>query len=312
MQRILTALFVFVTVCVARAGLIITMENDFFIGTDDNFSHGTEMEWVSDQGLDADGPFRVGWGVNQCMYTPMDFTPLPPLLDQHPWVGTLSLFRETWSRSKFYNEEVRTRYEVGVLGPASGNKWSQTTVHRITNNKTPHGWDNQFPNEPMCNVYHDRFHLLWEGRADKWSTDLKGVYGGTLGTTFINVKGGAQVRSGYNIPSNSMPGGIEPKMGRDGNLVAVESGFFMYLTAGAEEMVVLHNATCGSSFFRERDLGAERDLELFVGMYRYGVVVGHGEISLTYLIGHRSNEFEGQEDGGMGWGMLRVEWLHQF
>lgn len=312
MQRILAALFVFATVCAAQAGFILTIENDFFIGTDDNFSHGTEMEWVSDQRLDADGPFRVGWGVNQCMYTPTDNTALPPPPDQHPWVGTLSLYRETWSRSKFCNEEVRTRCEVGVLGPASQNEWSQTTVHRLINNELPHGWDNQFPNEPMLNVYHDRFHLLWEGRADKWSTDMKGVYGGTLGTTFINAKVGAQVRAGYNIPPNSMPGGIEPKVGRDGKPVAVETGFFSYLMAGADEMVVLHNATCGSSFFRDRDPGAERDLEPFVGMYRYGVVVGYGEMSLTCLIGHRSNEFEGQTDGGMGWGMLRVEWLHQF
>jgi len=313
MKSILMALVAVVLGGAAQAGFVVTIENDIFCGTDNNYSHGTEMEWVSSQMSDKDGPFRIGYGINQIMYTPIEDSLAMPAKSEHPWCGTLTAYRETWIRSSFYSEEVRTRIEIGVLGPASLNERSQRTVHRMINNDLPVGWDNQMPNEPMVNLYQDRYHLLWNGNLNEhWGMDVKGIYGGTVGTTFINGRAGFQWRAGYNIPNNSMPGGIEPKAIRDGEVAAPSSGFFVYLMSDVTEMVVLHNATCGSSFFRDREPGQERTLEPLVNTYRYGIVIGYNDLSFTYLIGHRSNEFDGQADGGMDWGMLRLEYLRQF
>lgn len=297
----------------AMAGFIVTVENDIFAGTDNNYSHGTELEWVSDSRTDADGAFRLGYGWNQVMYTPTDNSALPPPQNEHPWCGTMSVYREVWQRSTLVpGEEIRTRYEIGVLGPLSMNELSQKTVHRMINNDLPQGWGHQLPNEPMFNVYHDRYHLLWFGSlTDKWTYDLKGVYGGTAGSTFVNTRVGTQLRAGYNIPPNSMPGGIEPKAKKPGE-AEVTPGFFAYFVAEADEITVVRNATVGESIYRQREPGQDRTLEPLVYQYRYGIVAGYDELSLTYLIGHRSNEFQGQTDGGMDWGMVRLEWLHQF
>ena len=311
MKRLLISLALVMVCLMARAdGFIVTYENDIFLHTDNNYSSGSELEWISEPKMDADGPFRIGWGADEIMYTSTAITSkLMPPQNEHPWCGTFSIFREAWTRGE-NGDEVRMRYQLGVLGPMAGGEFFQTSVHRSIHNDLPQGWDNQLPNEPMMNYYYDRYHLLWNDNMAKWMADLKAVYGGTAGTTFDNARVGFQSRMGYNIPKNSMPGGIDPKVSKPGE--SVEDEFFCYLTFGFTEYNVAHNSTVGESFFTQRQPGQDRILNPIVGEYKYGLVAGYGELSLTYLLCHRSNEFRGQTDGGMDWGMVRLEWLHQF
>ena len=312
MKRLVLAMLAMSLTAMLRAdGVIVTYENDIFLHTDNNYSSGSEVEWVSEPKVDADGPFRIGWGADEIMYTPTDIrdSHMPPQ-NEHPWCGTFSFFRETWTRGE-NGDEVRMRYQAGVLGPLAGGEFFQTSIHRSIHNDLPMGWGNQLPNEPMLNYYYDRYHLLFSENIDRWSTDLKAIYGATAGTTFDNARAGFQIRAGYNIPKNSMPGGIDPKVSKPGEKDS-NPGFFCYLTGGFQEYNVAHNSTVGESFLKERMPGQDRILMPIVGEYKYGVVAGYKELSFTYLLCHRSNEFRGQTDGGMDYGMVRLEWLHQF
>jgi len=311
MKRVLVLLVLALVCGVVRAdGFIVTYENDIFLHTDNNYSSGSELEWVSEPKMDKDGSFRIGWGMDEIMYTPTDITSkLMPPQSEHPWCGTMSIFREAWTRGD-NGDEVRMRYQLGVLGPLAGADFFQTSVHRSIHNDLPQGWGNQLPNEPMMNYYYDRYHLLWNDNIDKWDADLKAIGGGTAGTTFDNVRVGFQVRAGYNIPRNSMPGGIDPKVSKPGE--EDDGGFFAYFTGVFQEYNVAHNSTVGESFFVQRQPGQDRTLVPVVGEYKYGFVVGYGELSFTYMLCHRSNEFQHEMDGGMDWGMVRLEWLHQF
>ena len=310
MKRLLMAFVVMIGLMARADGFIVTFENDIFTGSDNNYSAGTELEWVSEPKMDEDGPFRIGYGANELMYTPTDAqdVKMPPPYD-HPWCGTLSAYRETWTRSG--RNETRMRYEVGVLGPLASAKFFQSSIHRMINNDLPKGWSNQLPNEPMLNYYYDTYHLFWNESVNHWRIDFKGIYGGTAGTTFDNARGGLQIRMGYNIPRNSMPGGIDPKAGKPG-VEDDQPGFFAYFTTMAQGMVVARDATVGESLLRTRKSGQDRILEPLVGEYHYGVVVGYRELSLTYVLCHRTNEFRNETDGGTDWGMVRLEFLHQF
>lgn len=303
MNRILVALFVFLFGLSASGGVILTLENDLVNETDDSYSHGTEIEWVGGTQMKNDSPYRVGYGIHQTMYTPTDISNPDNQPDDRPWCGMLTAFREVWSKSG--TEVVRTRYEVGVLGPWAGCETTQTKVHEIVGSGKPMGWDNQMPNEPVVNVYHERHHPLMSfGREGSWGAYVESVYGGTLGTTFINAMGGSGVRAGWNIPPDRITGGIDPK--------GIQAGrFFAYVSGEVGGIFVLHNATIGSSFFQDREPDHEQELQRGVGTYKYGGVVGYGSFAATYMFNMRTAEFKGQDEG-TDWGMVSLEFVDTF
>ena len=296
-----------------RGGFVITAENDVFMDSDDNYSHGSEIEYTEDAtGQIEDGdPFRVGYGINQLMFTPNDISdPNMPTQSDRPWCGTFSMYYETWTRTK--SEEIRTRYSIGTIGPDSHSEESQKTVHEWLGCDTPMGWDNQMPNELMFNIYQDRYYTLYSISYNRFGTDIDAVYGGTLGTAYVNGRIGTQIRIGYNIPPKSVAGRIVPKAIMCDVFEYIKNRGFVYLLCDASESLVLHNATIGSSIFRDREEGQERDLEPFVFSYDYGIVAGLDKLSVTFLIEHETSEFKGEEDDSLSYGMLRIEYTSHF
>lgn len=83
------------------AGVAITIENDVFLKTDNNYSHGTEVMWIDEH---PDGEiFRIGYGIKQLMFTPTEITIKENQSNERPWCGTLSVFLET---TGIYKEEL--------------------------------------------------------------------------------------------------------------------------------------------------------------------------------------------------------------
>lgn len=284
------------------SGFSMTLENDLVFHTDDDYSHGTELAWIDDSTDPEAVTMRTTYGLNQLMYTPMDITIATNQPNDREWCGTMSIFVETWKRSD--REKVRERLDVGVLGPDAGCEATQKWVHKIVGSKEPMGWDNQMPNEPMLNYYMERHHFL-NGIGDQkgWQATCESVYGGTLGTTFINAQGGVLAKAGWNIPE-FMSGGIVPKGDR-------RSPWFLYGFGELDCTYVLHNATLGHSFFRDRDPGQEQTLEPLVGQSSMGVSAGYRKFALFYALNHRTAEYKGQPKA-TDWGMVKLEYANQF
>lgn len=306
---IYSALFtVMLATSTSFGGITVTIENDVFSDSDDNYSHGTEIEWSHSPEIIKDGVFRTGYGLNQLLFTPSKISdPNPPPQNDRPWAGTMSLYRETW-RINQYDEQIRTRFEIGVLGPSSHADYSQKKVHEWLDCKTPMGWHHQMPDEPMVNVYQDRYAKLSEWVvANKTGFDWTAIYGGTLGTTYVNARGGLMARFGYNLPVQAGIGDISPK-----NDEPLKSRVFLYSFAEITGVLVAHNATLSNSMFRDRETGQERDIEHFLDVYRYGVAAGWDSFRLSYQWEDRGEEFEGETDGGMSYGILKIEFTTVF
>lgn len=300
MSKVLVLFLVF---CVLRVmgGMTFKVENDYFTSSDDNYTHGTELGWYVEDDGDTDR-LRLGYGIHQLIYTPRNIDMSEDQPGERPWCGMITGYRETWYKRG--EEIIRNRLEVGVLGPAARSDQTQAWFHEIINDQEPMGWDNQMPNEPVLNLYHDRHHLLWtQDIIEGFSMGMEGIYGGTLGTTFINMRSGLGFKCGYNVPPYSFPGGIDPK--------GEGSKFFTYVMGELTGMLVFHNATIGDSFFRDRE-DKEREVERVVGEYRYGGVVGYGDCSLAFILCRRSEEFKDQPDGGMDWGIVAFEFVRNF
>jgi lipid A 3-O-deacylase len=291
---VLTVLIGYVASLSYAGGLILTMDNDLFNFNDNNYSHGTEIAWATSRN-DGGVINRYDYGINQLMYTPEDIRIATNQPGDHPWVGTLTVFQESW---RYVGKDlVRSRISVGVLGPSSGAEQSQKIVHKIVGSAEPMGWDNQLKDEPILNYMYERYHpLLQFGREPSIRFVNEAIYGGNIGTTFIDAKVGTDAKLGW-IPKSHMQGGIAPK-------AIPSSKFFGYVYGRVDGIYEIHNATIGDSYFHN-ELEGRVPVPL-VGEVNYGTCIGYKGFAITYQKSVRTREFE-RQPSMMDWGMIRLE-----
>ena len=150
----------------------VTIENDTFTGSDNNYTNGIGVSWVSSPStptrrrsivrrwakfwsflpfVGKDG-YRtyVAWSLAQEMHTPDDIT------HREPAAGRPALCRRAVPRQRHLRAK-RTRthawqLRVGVVGPASQADHVQKSFHKLVGADEPMGWHTQLPNEPVINV----------------------------------------------------------------------------------------------------------------------------------------------------------------
>ena len=281
-------------------GISLIMQDDYFTGTDRGYTDGTELMW-SWSPADTNSPvIKSTLGARNRMYTPDSIDAHTLLPTERPYCATLSLFYQQWRRED--DELVKYEIEAGVLGPQAYGDQLQTWAHHAIKYEVPQGWDAQLrPNEPILNVYMERWHPLGMiGDPDAWQARLDGVYGGAFGTTFINAEGGICAKAGWNIPADVAGGTV---------LANRNGGWFVFLFVEPRCWLVAHNATLGESFFHDRD--NERRLMPAVGDAEGGITVGKGGFSLTYSDVTSTREFKHQNQK-QSYGNIRLDYTWTF
>ena len=166
-----------------RGALTVTVENDAFTGSDNNYTNGIGVSWVSNAidtyeeksfvrrwgdfwsflPLVADEGSRryVAWSLAQEMHTPDDIKNPNPPRDDQPYAGVLYLDSVIYARKERWTHAWRLR--VGVVGPASQADSVQDWFHQRIGVDKPMGWATQLPNEPVLNVGYTGTYLLAKG-----------------------------------------------------------------------------------------------------------------------------------------------------
>lgn len=206
-----------------------TVENDVFTGSDDSYSNGFALTWVSrDTARYADDSFVdgwvdfwsflpgttgentqtfVAWNIAQEMHTPEVISnPIPDPSDQ-PYAGLLYVdsslysFHENWAQA--------WNLRLGVVGPASLADVTQKEFHSLIGATEPLGWDAQIQNEPVINVsYTAGRGLLEGGQTDRGSWRLSALGSAELGTYTTALGGGLMAEIGWNMPEAISIGGL--------------------------------------------------------------------------------------------------------
>ena len=276
------------------AGVLLTVENDFVFHTDQSYTHGTELAWQEEGITNA-----LEFGIRMRMYSPIDTGCATNQPGDRPWAGITTVFYD-WYYMGGIGDRVKMDIEVGVLGPDSMNDEAQTFIHKIIGSRTPMGWSNQVPNEPAANITMERrLDVFTIGAKDGFSLGGEALYGGTVGTTFDNTKVGGEIKTGWRVPQE-WSCGINPKLSRD-----MFSSISGYAFAGADGMLVLHNATLGHSFFRCDDSKWDRDVNLGVWEAWWGLGASWRGFSAKWVLERRSEEFAGQPSL-THWGMITL------
>jgi lipid A 3-O-deacylase len=275
-----------------RGAWTVTVENDRETGSDNNYSNGVGVTWVSNAidtyeersfvrrwgefwsflpfvGKEGSRTY-VSWSLAQEMHTPDDITLPNPPMDDQPYAGVLYLDSVVYARRERWTHAWQLR--VGVVGPASQADNVQRWIHDLTGSNEPMGWDTQLPDEPVLNVGYTGTYLLAQGdlgRSAAWRVAPVahaglgnyftgvglGLYG-EVGWNLVDALGGTALRLGFNAASTAGVGPVD--------------GWSVSLSGGVMGYGVAHYLPLDGTVFRDsRSVGSKP----FIGMATFGIAV---------------------------------------
>ncbi|MEE4209488.1 MAG: lipid A deacylase LpxR family protein [Parvularcula sp.] len=299
--------------------LSVVAENDGYFGSDDNYTSGLRLSYLSGNspleagsrflargilGFDApleDMRMRRGFAIGQQIYTPDDLTVSGPLPDQQPYAGYLygeaSLLIEQAGRVD------QVALQLGVVGPSALGEAVQNGFHAILGREDAQGWDNQIENAPAVTLSYDRQRRILASRYGYglgW--DVIPAFGLSLGTVETSLRGGVTFRLGENLKAGYGPPRVRPALAGSG-FFTPEGQRSWYVFAGVEGRAVAHNIFLDGSLFRADDPSVTS--RVFVGDFQAGAAVQLLGTQLGFTYVQRSREFK-ELDGPQTFGAISL------
>ena len=150
-----------------KHSLRIVWDNDFINlrgdGTDRYYTNGMRIDYFYTKKQKAKFPSSLllnisddnnniyGLGIAQFMFTPKNIAVPDIQYNDRPYAGALYSILSLQSINKTNKTKVTSEIRLGVMGPMSFAKETQTWAHRVINYTKPEGWDNQVPNDIILN-----------------------------------------------------------------------------------------------------------------------------------------------------------------
>ncbi|MDX1512392.1 MAG: lipid A deacylase LpxR family protein [Gammaproteobacteria bacterium] len=297
----------------------VHFENDLFADTDQNYTNGIKLSWVSPDLTrfrdsdrlpdwshryvemlpfinDPDRERNIVLSVGQSMFTPQDTRRRDLIRTDRPYAGWLYLGAAFHSKKPTLLDTMEVQF--GVVGPLSFAEQAQTLVHELRSLDKPRGWDHQLENEPGINfVYERKWRRSFLGSDRGLGADFIGHMGGALGNVYTYGNAGFELRAGWNLPkdfgsSPIRPGGDtndpihkrDPRRSRDASFGL---HFFVYADGrGVLRDIFLDGNTIADSH--------SVDKRHFVADLAAGAAMTYDRFKLSFAKVIRSREFDGQ------------------
>jgi len=206
-----------------RGVIGLQLENDIFAGTDQYYTNGIRLSWISaDMAADKAGSRLAGWlyslgkkspfirpgsqnrisiFLGQNIYTPYDIERSDLIEDDRPYAGLSYMGIGFHSRSTHVMDTLE--FELGIVGPSSLAEQSQKFIHNLFNFTHPNGWDNQLHDELALEaLFEHRSKLLDSRRGGRFGCDLISHLRAGLGNVYIGSAAGMEARCGLNLPDD--------------------------------------------------------------------------------------------------------------
>jgi lipid A 3-O-deacylase len=136
-------------------------ENDFFSGTDRDYTQGIYIEkvnpWVKKFPFAKilwhphTGVVKYGLAIEHDAYTPNLIYKSDIQYGDRPFAAALFLKTFLVSTNPEKSERVSTLLSTGIIGPGAGGEQMQETIHHWINYIQPRGWHNQISNDVVVN-----------------------------------------------------------------------------------------------------------------------------------------------------------------
>jgi lipid A 3-O-deacylase len=306
--------------------ITVSLENDVFTGSDNNYTNGFGISWVTREvGLYEDGDFRrdmvdfcsflpavgdegtrnyVAWTLGHEMHTPHDTSDPNPPLDDQPYAGVLFLDNTVFTRTDHWGHAWNLR--LGVVGPVSGAEHLQKGIHELIGSDEPQGWDSQLPNEPIVNVSYTTGFLLYDHRF-RHGAVLRAIpiLGGSVGNYSTGVNTGIYGEYGWNLADamgfTSLHQGLNTASTIGGG---PQDEFSFSVHAGVFGFGVAHYLPLDGTIFRE---SRSVDTNPFIGMASVGMSMRYKSLVLSLGQSYFTETFESQRQNPE-FGTLSCSW----
>jgi hypothetical protein len=287
----------------------IQFENDIFGNTDQHFTHGTRLSWMSPENkvpewakdaaslvplFDVSASKRIVFTLGQSILTPDDISQSALISDDRPYAGWtyLGIGMVAVKNDRLDNLEL----DIGVVGPSSGAEDVQKTWHRWFGFQRPNGWDNQLKDEPGVMLSYERKWRKWARvrfASHNLDVDMTPHLGATLGNVLTQGAAGITFRLGSDLVDHFDygPPRIRPSL-PGSSFFTSSGGFNWYVFVGAEARGVVNNIFLDGNNFRDSHSVNKKD---FVGDVQGGVALIIGRVRLAYTHVLRTKEFDGQD-----------------
>lgn len=297
-----------------KGGLTFYLDNDLFGGTDENYTNGARLSWISKNrelntipavqrslsqfsGLGATGElfYNYGFSLTQLMFTPVDIEANRGPESERPYAGWLGVGMSLHAK----NEKVLNSIElsIGVVGPSSLAENTQDFIHDLRQIEKANGWDSQLPNELTVN-----FHFIQKIKFKefpmvneflKWQSLM--FWGVDIGNLKTAGHVGGQIRLGYNLPDGLSAGKLDVTAYQHSfhHKSAVSKKVSLFLFAEAEAELVLHNVFLDGPLFNS---SRSVDREPLVSEVSFGGGIGYKNYTIQYSHTYRTSEYESQDD----------------
>jgi lipid A 3-O-deacylase len=313
-----------------NAYLTFYLDNDLFGGSDQDYSNGARLSWISGArdpeefgrlqnalrklSGDADSlrifkrlsgfddpkevEYNYGFSITQLMFTPEDpqAPEAPP--GERPYAGWLGVSLSIHTKDSHAQNSVDLA--LGTTGKRAYAKQTQDFVHDVRGIDKFEGWDSQIPSEPTLNIYYTQKRRLTFLETEKgdFAIDGFGEWRLAIGNFRTDTDVGALIRFGWNLPVDFSDPRLlvtayshQPfKRGR-----RRESDWSIYGLAGGRAAAVAHDITLDGPVFENFDTGVKR--EPLVGEIYAGFGIRYRRVVFSYVHTFRSPEFREQNDG---------------
>lgn len=305
--------------------LTLTVENDVFTGSDNNYTNGVGIAWVSgaidphDDGVLGQWarfwsflPFvasegyttYTSWALAQEINTPDDIQEPHPGVDDQPYSGILFVDSTLYARRWDWTHAWQLR--LGVVGPASQADDVQREFHSLIGVDEPQGWDTQLPNEPVVNLGYTAATLLAAGHTER-SLEWRvvpiatvgvgnyftgggiGVYG-EIGWNLADALGVTALRSGLNAASTV---GVTP-----------QAHWSISFFGGGGAYGVAHYLPLDGTLLRN---SRSVDSNPVIGMGSFGFCLRRDRLNLSYAHTFFSETFATQREN-TNFGTVSISW----
>ncbi|HWR04427.1 MAG TPA: lipid A deacylase LpxR family protein, partial [Humidesulfovibrio sp.] len=300
--------------------LILIEENDFFAGTDEHYTNGIKLSWVSgdllryaqDERLpdfvlpylaalpfvnEPGQQYNVALSAGQNMYTPGNTRTAQYLPRDRPYAGWTYASLALHAKTPHQLDTFETT--LGIVGPSARAGETQNNYHTLMGFKKALGWKNQIHDEPGVMLSWQRTLRLARvdlGRDVAW--DLLPRFGVTAGNVLTQASAGFETRLGLNLPWDfgtsliSPGGGVSAPADPGDPRLRRESSFGLHLFAGAEGRAVARNIFLDGNTWEHSPSVTKKNAvaDLSAGI---GLVLGATKLTYTHV--YRTEEYDGQK-----------------
>lgn len=181
----------------SRGEILLQLDNDVFVGRDEEYSSGLGIKWIS-PGYGAvaatyagDGT-RYAVGLSHSILTPrIDHAASVP---QRPYAGLLVLDVSRLVHSQDRLSAITVG--MGIMGPSARGESLQRHVHKWTGSEPAAGWSGQLRDRAVAQVAFDQVWRSWIGPALAPAQKVIIRAGATAGSLTTGLRSGMEWQFG--------------------------------------------------------------------------------------------------------------------